>query len=56
MKVVDNIFGHIDAGSVIALVSMDIAAAFDIVNYAILLNEALRGLWHHTSQVLQWIC
>ena len=38
VKIVDDIFGHIDDGSVVALVSLDISAAFDIVDHNLLLE------------------
>ena len=39
MKIVDDILGHIDGGSVVALVSLDISAAFDMVVHKLLLER-----------------
>ena len=39
VKIVDDILEHIDGGSVIALVSLDISAAFDMVDHNLLLER-----------------
>ena len=39
VKIVDEILGHIDGGSVVALVSLDISAAFDMVDHNLLLER-----------------
>ena len=39
VKIVENILGHIDVESVVALVSLDISAAFDMVDHNLLLER-----------------
>ena len=39
MKIVSDILEHIDKGSVVALVSLDISAAFEVVNHNLLLER-----------------
>ena len=39
MKVAHDILGHVDSGSVIALISLDISAAFDKTNHNVLLDR-----------------
>ena len=39
VKIVDDILEHIDKRSVVALVSLDISAAFDMVNHNLLLDR-----------------
>ena len=39
VKIVDDILGHIDGGSVVALVRLDISPAFDIVDHNLLLER-----------------
>ena len=54
MKIVDDIIVHIDSGSVVALVSLDISAAFDMVDHNLLL-ESLRVEFGVTSAARDWI-
>ena len=39
MKMMDDIYRHVDAGSAVALVALDISAAFEAVNHAILIER-----------------
>ena len=54
MKFVDDILGHIDGGSVVALVSLDISVAFDMVDHNLLL-ERLRVELGVTGAARDWI-
>ena len=54
MKIVDDIIGHIDGGSVVAQVSLDISAAFDMVDHNLLL-ERLRVEFGLTGAARDWI-
>ena len=54
MKVMDDIYRHVDAGSAVALVALDISAAFDAVDHAILL-EQLKTKFGLDELPLQWI-
>ena len=54
MKIVEDILGHIDSGSVVALVSLDISAAFNMVDHNLLL-ERLSVEFGVTSQRLDCI-
>ena len=39
VKIVDDILGHIDGGSIVALVNLDISTAFDMVDHNLLLER-----------------
>ena len=54
MKVVGDILGHIDGGSVVALVDLDISATFDMVAH-ILLLESLSVEFGVIGAVRVWI-
>ena len=54
VKIVDDILGAIDSGSVVALVGLDISAAFDTVNHLTLLNR-LEHEFGITAAPLNWI-
>ena len=54
VKIVDDILGHIDGGSVIALVSLDISAAFDMVDHNLLL-ERFSVEFGVTAAARDWI-
>ena len=54
MKIVDDIHGHIDGGSVVALVCLDISAAFDMVDHHLLL-ERLSVEFGITGAARDWI-
>jgi len=54
VKVVDDLLTAIDAGSVVALVGLDISAAFDTVSHSVLLRR-LDIEFGITGAPLQWI-
>lgn len=54
MKAVDDILGQIDAGSIVALVRLNISPAFDIVNHTTMLTRLVEDFCI-TGQMLQWI-
>ena len=54
VKIVDDILGHIDGGSVVALVSLDISTAFDMVDHNLLL-ERLSVEFGVTGAARDWI-
>ena len=54
VKIVDDIIGHIDGGSVVALVSLDISATFNMVNHNLLL-ERLSIEFGVTGAARDWI-
>ena len=55
LKVVNDILNHIEAGSVVALVSLDISAAFDMVNHHTL-KTRLEEEFSISDKALEWIC
>src|SRR5208282_5017905 len=54
VKIVDDILGAIDSGSVVALVGLDISAAFDTVSHQTLLSR-LEHEFGITAVPLNWI-
>ena len=54
MKIVDDILQSVDSGSIIALVGLDISAAFDTVNHATLLAR-LQSEYGVTDTPFSWI-
>ena len=54
MKVVDDILGLVDSGSVVALIGLDISAAFDTINHNMLLDR-LRNDYGIYDDALEWI-
>ena len=54
VKIVDDILGHIDGGSVVALVSFDISAPFDMVDHNLVL-ERLSVKFGITGAARDWI-
>ncbi|HSN23842.1 MAG TPA: reverse transcriptase family protein, partial [Methylomicrobium sp.] len=53
VKVVDDMLSAIDSGSIVALVGLDISAAFDTVNHSILLDRLQRE-FGIADQSLRW--
>ena len=54
VKIVDDILEHIDGGSVVTLVSLDISSAFDMVDHNLLL-ERLSVEFGVTDAARDWI-
>ena len=54
VKIVDDILGHIDGRSVVTLLSLDISAAFDMVDHNLLL-ERLSVEFGVTGAARDWI-
>ena len=54
VKVMDDIYRAVDSGSAVALVGLDISAAFDAVNHRILL-ERLEVEFGISGPPIQWI-
>jgi hypothetical protein len=54
VKIVDDLLCHINEGSTVALISLDISAAFDTVNHATLLRR-LRSEFGVRGKALDWV-